>query len=809
MEILQPKVGDRVRVRQQTWTVRDVEAYEHCRVLTLAPAAGHDQRPLRRFIQPFDDVEPVERGRGEQRVSLRAWRHLCRSALLEDGPSWALRTAVAARIDLMPFQLEPALALLHGLGSRVLIADDVGLGKTVQAMLAAAELRARGLALRILIVCPAGLREQWAEECVTRFEMPMAIMDQQGVRRARTLMPVGVNPWTAESLVITSIDYMKRAEILPSVLEANWDLVIVDEAHGACGQSDRRDAVSSVCRSAPYVLLLSATPHNGDEAAFSTLCGLGRHGDELIVFRRSRAEAGRDGGRRAHTVRVACTPAECRMHAALAALSRAIARESADMDRSIWLMLSLLHKRALSSPFALAASAERRLQMLTDGGSAGVEQLLLPLDDGAGELDAEDAAPMWSVPALRDGSRERRLLEDVVAAARQAEGSEGKLRRLHRLIRAIQEPIIIFTEYRDTLLHVRNQVAPGAAVIHGGLTREQRRAALAAFPSAGVLLATDAAGEGLNLHEHCRTVINLELPWNPMRLEQRIGRVDRIGQRRRVHAFHLVAAGTGEARLLDRLSVRVSRAGARVGAPNPLTGRPAWTEDAAARLIVLQQDESPPTPGDDWSPPRVPLTRLRREGEMESARVGSMRSIAAGGGTSRLAAAIPSGALFVARTRRQRTRAALRGRYLAVFRSTLVDGDGRAVATRIVGALCGSIRTIGAEFVVPDVHQVARELAPTSTWHLESANAHTAVMRRRIERMKAIVASMKASIAPRQPGLFDRRVEHAWQHQEESSEAARAAVVERSIRAEFGSAVHLSGTEPLLLLCPDVKVIRE
>jgi superfamily II DNA or RNA helicase len=436
--------------------------------------------------------------------------------------------------------------------------------------------------LRILIVCPAGLREQWSEECVTRFEMPMAIMDQQGVRRARTLMPVGVNPWTAESLVITSIDYMKRAEILPSVLEANWDVVIVDEAHGACGQSDRRDAVSSVCRSAPYVLLLSATPHNGDEAAFSTLCGLGRHGDELIVFRRSRDEAGRDGGRRAHTVRVACTPAERRMHAALAALTRAIARESADMDRSIWLMLSLLHKRALSSPFALAASAERRLQMLTDGGSAGVEQLLLPLDDGAGELDAEDAAPMWSVPALRDGSRERRLLEDVVAAARQAEGSEGKLRRLHRLIRAIQEPIIIFTEYRDTLLHVRNQVAPGAAVIHGGLTREQRRAALAAFPSAGVLLATDAAGEGLNLHEHCRTVINLELPWNPMRLEQRIGRVDRIGQRRRVHAFHLVAAGTGEARLLDRLSVRVSRAGARVGAPNPLN-RPARVDGRRGR----------------------------------------------------------------------------------------------------------------------------------------------------------------------------------------------------------------------------------
>jgi len=526
------------------------------------------------------------------------------------------------------------------------------------------------------------------------------------------------------------------------------------------------------------------------------------------VFRRSRAEAGRDSGRRAHTVRVACTPAERRMHAALASLTRAITRESADMDRGVWLMLTLLHKRALSSPFALAASAERRLQLLTDGGHAGVEQLLLPLDDETGEIDAADAAPMWSVPALRDGSRERRLLEDVIAAAREAEGTEGKLRRLRRLIRAIREPVIVFTEYRDTLLHVRAQVAPEAAVVHGGLSREQRRAALAAFPSAGVLLATDAAGEGLNLHEHCRTVINLELPWNPMRLEQRIGRVDRIGQRRRVHAFHLVADEAGEARLLGRLSARVSRAGARVGAPNPLAGRPAWTEDAAARLIVLQ-DENPPASADSWSPPQVPLTRLRSEGEQESARVGSMRSIAGSGGGAQAAAAIPSGTLSVARTKRRRIRAALRGRYLAVFRSTLVDGGGRTVATRIVAALCRSIRTIHSAGVDPGVRHVAREIGANSTWHLESADAHTAMMRRRIERTRAIAASMRASTVLGQQGLFDRRAEHAWQRESESSAAAHAAAVERSVRADLGVTLSLSATEPVLVLRPDAKVMRE
>ena len=201
---------------------------------------------------------------------------------------------------------------------------------------------------------------------------------------------------------------------------------------------------------------------------------------------------------------------------------------------------------------------------------------------------------MWGAPALRDRGQERHLLEQLAATAREAEACSGKLRRLHRLLNAIREPAIVFTEYRDTLQHVHSQVVPHAAIVHGGMTREQRRAALARFPETGVLLATDAAGEGLNLHQHCRCVINLELPWNPMRLEQRIGRVDRIGQRRRVHAFQLVSAGTGETRLLERLTARVSHARARVGASGPFCGRPAWTEDASARLVVLN-DEQPAT----------------------------------------------------------------------------------------------------------------------------------------------------------------------------------------------------------------------
>ena len=156
---------------------------------------------------------------------------------------------------------------------------------------------------------------------------------------------------------------------------------------------------------------------------------------------------------------------------------------------------------------------------------------------------------------------------------------------LGRLLRRARQSAVVFTEYRDTLLHVSRAIGLPAIVLHGGLTSRERASALAAFSTArqAVLLATDAAGEGLNLHHNCRLVINLELPWNPMRLEQRIGRVDRIGQRRTVHAFHLIADATGELRILRRLKARIAAAQADIGAPDPVG---IDEELAVARLVI-------------------------------------------------------------------------------------------------------------------------------------------------------------------------------------------------------------------------------
>jgi superfamily II DNA/RNA helicase len=185
--------------------------------------------------------------------------------------------------------------------------------------------------------------------------------------------------------------------------------------------------------------------------------------------------------------------------------------------------------------------------------------MTLPLGDPQGELNAADEAPVWPADLrLSDPARERRLLTALHQSARAASTGETKVARLVTLLRRAGQSAVVFTEYRDTLLHVRRSLARPALVLHGGLTRDERSEVLESFARdpCGLLLATDAAAEGLNLHHRCRLVVNLELPWNPMRLEQRIGRVDRIGQRRIVHAFHLIAGGTGEERLLARLRAR-------------------------------------------------------------------------------------------------------------------------------------------------------------------------------------------------------------------------------------------------------------
>ena len=577
------RTGDLVHVRRQRWRVVDVRAYDQCQLLALAGIEPGNRGLERRFLTPFEAVAALDREASLQFVRPQRWRRACRALLADDAPAAGLRAARSARIDLLPHQLEPALAVLRGHGSRVLLADDVGLGKTIQAGLIIAELRARGMAERVLIVTPAGLRDQWAAELSARFDITASIVDFRDVRHRVAALPAGVNPWSTVPIAIASIDYVKRADVLRSVVSCRWDVLVVDEAHGAAGDSDRHAAAAALGARAACVLLLTATPHNGDVHAFHALCRTGAHADPLLVFRRTRTDVRLGGGRRVHRLHVRPSAAEARMHTLLDAFTRAVRAERQSAD--VWLPLAVLHKRALSSARSLERSVERRLAALDRTTGGDVRQLDLPLADPGGELDPSDDAPAWaSGLALADDARERRLLGALADAARAAARHETKLAAIVRLLNRISEPIVIFTEYRDTLLHLREAIDRPVLLLHGGLRREERAAALEAFVSGHcqILLATDAAGEGLNLHQRCRIVINLELPWNPMRLEQRIGRVDRIGQRRTVHVFHLVARETNETRVLEQLKARIARAQQDIAAANPLEG----DDPMMARLVI-------------------------------------------------------------------------------------------------------------------------------------------------------------------------------------------------------------------------------
>jgi hypothetical protein len=226
------------------------------------------------------------------------------------------------------------------------------------------------------------------------------------------------------------------------------------------------------------------------------------------------------------------------------------------------LLAAVLARRACSTPQAIRLTLERRLDRLASEATQPLAaEPMLPW----AEDEDDEAAPGWlAVPGLADVGAERHLVRALIELAAGAVTTASKLSRLRRLVDCIGEPVIVFTEFRDSLDASVAALDPGdaAVALHGGLDPVERRRRLEAFLSgtARILLATDVAGEGLNLQARARVVITLEWPWNPLRLEQRIGRVHRLGQPRTVHVFHLTASGSYEETVVGRLLLRASRA---------------------------------------------------------------------------------------------------------------------------------------------------------------------------------------------------------------------------------------------------------
>ena len=343
-------------------------------------------------------------------------RHMYRLAI-EARPFGGLSAAAECDISFLPYQLEPALAMLCDGHTRILIADAVGLGKTVQAGLILHQLSAEYAGFRALIIAPAGLREQWAEELSVRFHLTPVLATSPWLARTALQLPADINPWSLPGVYVASFDFLKRPEAMRPLdeQESAWDLVVVDEAHAATPGTARLAAVHGVASRARRVVLLSATPHGGDAEQFRALCAIGSiepARQPLVIFRRSRADTGGANRRRTVMLPVRLSTVELRMHRALEIYTSRVWTESAGRgDLHGRLAAIVLAKRALSSAASLAVSCRRRLQLLREGPAPVLEhQLELPLDD---EDPISDVEPAWilGVPGLTDAAKEHRWLD--------------------------------------------------------------------------------------------------------------------------------------------------------------------------------------------------------------------------------------------------------------------------------------------------------------------------------------------------------------------------------------------------------------
>jgi superfamily II DNA or RNA helicase len=527
-----------------------------CVAVDIAPAA-REAPDLATLLYPFDSLTPAA-GRRRWRVGSRRRLDVALQSLAGPGTGQPLASLCSIRADPWPHQLAPALSLLEGRSTRMLIADAVGLGKTLSAAMVLSELAVRGVGSRALILVPAGLRDQWRNELRSRASVDADIVDAAALASRRDGALAGPHPWAGPGVSIVSLDFAKQPPVLAGLLASPWDLLILDEAHLASGESARAAAVSRIAAISRVVVALTATPHSGDTRAFHWLLELGGGTAPMVWFRHEPSDVGLAAARRTRTWRLRPSAAEGRMFDALARYTRRVERRG---NADARLAMIVLRKRALSSAVALGCTLRRRRALL-DIDESG--QILLPFEPSPGELDAGDCDDdrLLAVPGLDDRAGELEALDGLIALAADAEASWSKWALIARLLRRTREPVLIFTEYRDTLEALARRLEGRTAfvVLHGGMPRDARADAVVRFThgDARVLVATDVAAEGLNLQARCRFVVNVELPWSPSRLEQRAGRVDRIGQSRPVRVWTLTGASGHEAMVVAALARRAA-----------------------------------------------------------------------------------------------------------------------------------------------------------------------------------------------------------------------------------------------------------
>ncbi|GAB3796047.1 DISARM system SNF2-like helicase DrmD [Humibacter antri] len=653
-----PEVGRLVNIRGARWSVTDVSAQSLPRssaddgraelqnAVTLQSIEEDDYGHELTVIWELEPGRSIVREQGlPERIDPTKFDNPTTFAAYLDALRWGALTSADPRTLQAPFrssatvedyQLEPLRRALESPRANMLLADDVGLGKTIEAGLVIQELLLRHRARSVIIVCPAGLQLKWQEEMRDKFGLSFEIVNSETMKDFRRTFGVHANPFRVYPRVIVSMSWLPlpRAErlldeVYASVRDAGtamnraFDVLVVDEAHHVApatpsrGTNDRKAryaidsqrtvAVRRLAEACEHRLFLSATPHNGYTESFTALLEMidqqrfarGADLDERalrdVAVRRLKSNLPKKGFKQREVKPLVFEPTDAEAEAYTRLIDFTTRRNEAVKQergrRASDLATLILKKRFFSSPVAFASTAEAYLA------THGDDALDIPdYDDVLGEEASDEEEGRLEQPeleALRSAKRAQVGLTDkdiadlewLISWGYQYEGRpDSKLQALLQLIEGFvkvpglgwsDERIVIFTEYVSTIewlkavLDAQGYGGERLAVIDGPTDAEAREDIRARFttpPSdepVRILLATDAAGEGIDLQTYCHRLVNFDIPFNPNRLEQRIGRIDRYGQTQDPLVWHPQATGDSsyakDVDLLARVAKKLSQ----------------------------------------------------------------------------------------------------------------------------------------------------------------------------------------------------------------------------------------------------------
>lgn len=533
-------------------------------------------------------------------------RYVAMLAKIKSETSEGILSKFSSGVIPLPHQLHVLNRAVSTNSVRYVLADEVGLGKTIEAGLIIKELKARGLIKRILVVCPTGLVTQWNSEMNEKFGEKFHVILPEDYDTIRKITD-NDDVYGQFDQVISPMDSIKplekrigwteervesyNEERIYSIINSGWDLIIIDEAHrvaGSTGEVARHKLGSLLSAASPYLLLLTATPHNGktepflrlirlvDEKAFPNMKAVIKEQVAPYVIRTEKREAIDNNGnplfkkRNTHIIELHWEERHSMQRKLYDMVSNYVSKMYNKAMRSrgknMWLvfLLIMMQRLVTSSTTAIKESLQRRVKILEDQAFKYGSMTEAEFADMELEESMEDAIAAISL----DIKDEIEGLNQIIAVAQQAEYQylDVKIEPLLSIVDDLfsddkNRKVIIFTEFVATQAYLSKLLADRGyttSLLNGSLSIDERNLVLADFKeNTNILISTDAGGEGLNL-QFSNCVINYDLPWNPMKIEQRIGRVDRIGQLRDVEVYSFILADTVESRVKDVLEEKLS-----------------------------------------------------------------------------------------------------------------------------------------------------------------------------------------------------------------------------------------------------------